>query len=70
MGRPTVSICVPCYNNAGEVERLLQSIYQQDYTDFEVNISDDSTDNATEILVRERYPLVKYQHNEIGRAHV
>ncbi len=70
MGRPTISICVPCYNNAGEVERLLQSIYQQDYTDFEVNISDDSTDNATEILVRERYPLVKYQHNAQPYGHI
>lgn len=49
MGRK-VSICIPCYNNAAEVKRLLDSIYCQDYTDFEVNISDDSTENATEDL--------------------
>ena len=47
-----VSICIPCYNNVDEVERLLQSIYSQDYTDFEVNVSDDSTDDVTEQLVK------------------
>ena len=28
-----VSICIPCYNNADEVERLLKSVYCQNYTD-------------------------------------
>ena len=31
-----VSICVPTYNNVSEVERLLQSIRRQNYTDYEV----------------------------------
>ena len=31
-----VSICVPTYNNASEVERLLQSVHRQNYTDYEV----------------------------------
>ena len=43
---PKVSICIPTYNNAEEVERLLQSISVQEYKDYEVNISDDSTNNA------------------------
>ena len=59
-----VSICIPCYNNADEVARLLQSIYSQEYTDFEVNLSDDSTDDETQELVRQRYPQVHYQHNQ------
>ena len=46
-----VSICVPTYNNVSEVERLLQSIRRQNYTDYEVNISDDSTNDETEELV-------------------
>ena len=33
-----VSICVPTYNNASEVERLLQSVHRQNYTDYEVNM--------------------------------
>ena len=59
MERPKVSICIPCYNNADEVECLLQSIYSQVYTDFEVNISDDSTNDDTEALVHRCYPKVK-----------
>ncbi len=65
-----VSICIPCYNNAEEVKRLLDSIYRQDYTDFEINISDDSTDNATETLVREHYPGVNYCHNPKPYGHI
>ncbi len=70
MERPKVSICIPCYNNADEVERLLQSIYRQSYTDFEVNISDDSTDDETERLVRVQYPQVRYQHNQKPYGHI
>lgn len=39
---PKVSICIPTYNNAGEVLYLLQSIAEQDYTDYEILINDDS----------------------------
>lgn len=70
MERPKVSICIPCYNNADEVERLLQSIYSQAYTDFEVNISDDSTNDETEALVHRCYPEVKYQHNQKPYGHI
>ena len=70
MERPKVSICIPCYNNADEVERLLQSIYSQAYTDFEVNISDDSTNDETEALVHRCYPKVKYQHNQKPYGHI
>ncbi|MDE7324442.1 MAG: glycosyltransferase [Lachnospiraceae bacterium] len=65
-----VSICIPCYNNADEVERLLKSVYCQNYTDFEVNLSDDSTDDETEILVRAHYPQVKYRHNQKPYGHI
>lgn len=68
-----VSICVPAYNNAPEVERLLQSVYVQTYTDFEVNISDDSTDDAVERVVsrfRERYANIRYIHNEKPYGHI
>lgn len=65
-----VSICIPCYNNADEVKRLLDSIYSQDYTDFEVNLSDDSTNDETEALVREHYPQVKYRHNQKPYGHI
>lgn len=65
-----VSICIPCYNNVDEVERLLKSIYSQDYTDFEVNLSDDSLDDLTEKLVTTDYPDVNYRHNKKRYGHI
>jgi len=38
-----ISICVPAFNRAAYLERLLTSIKQQAFTDFEVIVSDDST---------------------------
>ena len=70
---PKVSICAPAYNNAPEVERLLQSVYVQTYTDFEVNISDDSTDDEVEQVVaqyQERHKNIHYIHNEKPYGHI
>jgi glycosyltransferase involved in cell wall biosynthesis len=70
---PKVSICIPCYNNADEVERLLNSILEQNYTDFEVNISDDSTDTQTQILMEKykgRIANLRYVHNEKPYGHI
>lgn len=70
---PKVSICAPAYNNASEVERLLKSIYAQNYTDFEVNISDDSTDDAIERLVafyRNEHQNINYIHNQKPYGHI
>ncbi|MBD5470179.1 MAG: glycosyltransferase family 2 protein [Lachnospiraceae bacterium] len=70
---PKVSICAPAYNNASEVERLLKSIYAQKYTDFEVNISDDSTDDAIERLValyRDEHENINYIHNQKPYGHI
>lgn len=70
---PKVSICAPAYNNASEVERLLRSVYAQKYTDFEVNISDDSTDDEIERLARaymERYKNINYIHNQKPYGHI
>lgn len=66
---PKVSICIPTYNNAEEVERLLQSISVQEYKDYEVNISDDSTNNAIEQLVAQ-YPHIHYIHNQKPYGHI
>lgn len=70
-----VSICIPSYNNVDEVKRLLESIYEQEYKDFEVNISDDSTNEEIAEVVR-RYQqqygteAFRYIHNEKGLGHI
>ena len=66
-----VSICIPCYNNASEVKRLLDSIITQDYRDYEVIISDDSTNNEIEEMIGNRYnELVDYHHNSKALGHI
>lgn len=47
---PTVSVCVPMYNNSGTIERCLRSILDQDGVDFEIVIcDDDSSDDSAAI---------------------
>lgn len=58
-----VSICIPAYNNVEGIERLLGSIAKQDYTDYEIIITDDSTDDKVYELVKGR-PEVQYYRNE------
>ena len=68
-----VSICIHCYNNAEEVEQLLNSIVEQDYKDYEVNISDDSTNEETEKMVenfRNRIERLNYRHNQKPFGHI
>lgn len=72
---PKVSICVPTYNNADEVKHLLESIYEQEYKDFEVNISDDSTNGEIAKVVndyQEQYgeEQIRYVHNEKRLGHI
>lgn len=50
---PKVSVLLPCYNAAQNLNACLQSIAQQSFTDFEVVLIDDgSTDLSPEILAR------------------
>lgn len=39
---PKISICIPAYKRVAYLDRLLKSIAQQTYKDFEVIVSDDS----------------------------
>ncbi|MBC1262454.1 glycosyltransferase [Synechococcus sp. BSF8S] len=48
---PLVSVVVPCYNHAKFLEQRLQSIAEQTYTNFEVILLDDaSNDNSLPLL--------------------
>lgn len=72
---PKVSICIPTYNNADEVKHLLESIYEQEYKDFEVNISDDSTNEEIAKLVKTYQQQfgeeqIRYVHNEKRLGHI
>lgn len=66
-----VSICIPTYNNVIEVERLLTSIFSQTYTDYEVIISDDSTNDKIKKLLETKYFRdIRYYHNDQPLGHI
>lgn len=43
---PKVSICVPAYRNPAGIARLLSSVKEQTFTDYEVVLTDDSPDDS------------------------
>ncbi|MBE5835576.1 MAG: glycosyltransferase family 2 protein [Butyrivibrio sp.] len=72
MSEVKVSICVPTYNNPEDVSRLLESIARQTYKDYEVCISDDSTDDKIEKII-DSYKdsmTVCYVHNKERLGHI
>lgn len=51
-----VSICIPAYKQVQFLRVTLESIQNQRFTDYEVNITDDSSDDSVEQLVK-KFPL-------------
>src|SRR5438477_7380483 len=48
---PTVSICIPAYNQTTYLEKLLESVTRQKFIDFEIIVSDDSTTDEVSNLL-------------------
>jgi glycosyltransferase involved in cell wall biosynthesis len=70
---PKVSIGLPVYNGEKYLQSAVNSILQQDYTDFELVISDNASSDATEAICRDyaaKDPRVRYSRNpcNIGLA--
>ena len=68
---PKVSVIIPTYNNANSIERAIDSILEQTYTDYEIIVVDDgSTDNTQQILKpyrdRRQIRYSMFQHNQGG----
>lgn len=58
---PRVSICIPTYNTARYLPRAIESVLEQDFTNFELVICDDgSTDNTPEICWGYKDPRIRY----------
>ena len=66
MNHPKVSICIPTYQQVEYLKKTLDSIQIQNFTDYEVIITDDSRDNSVRCLV-ESYSSslsIRYYLNE------
>jgi glycosyltransferase involved in cell wall biosynthesis len=53
MNQPLISICIPTYNQTIHLKKLLSTIYTQKNINFEVIITDDSTNQEVEDLINE-----------------
>jgi glycosyltransferase involved in cell wall biosynthesis len=50
---PKVSICIPAYKQPENLLRVLKSVIIQNFKDYEVVITDDSSDNSVGLVVEE-----------------
>lgn len=68
---PKVSICVPTYNNIECIRQLLPSVLSQSFTDYELIITDDSTNLEIEEFMKENdRECIRYFHNEKPLGHI
>ncbi len=52
---PNVSICIPAYKQPGYLHRLLESIINQTYSNYEIIVTDDSPDSCVERIASNYY---------------
>lgn len=63
----TVSFIIPAYNIETYLPRCIESILVQDYTDYEIILIDDGSDDKTGLICEEystSYPFIKAIHQE------
>ena len=59
-----VTVAIPTYNNLKDLKRALESVFMQDFEDYEIVITDDSKDNETEDYIKSlNNPKIRYFHN-------
>lgn len=63
---PFISIHLPMYNEKNVVERIMKACTSLDYTNYEIIVVDDSTDETFQILNKNwnNHPKVKIVHRE------
>ncbi len=64
--QPFISICIPAYKRTQYLQRLLRSIAEQTFNNFEVIVSDDSNDDSVKKLIAqfENQFSLKYWQNQ------
>lgn len=66
---PKVSICIPAYRNPEGITRLLASVREQRFGDYEVVLTDDSPDGSVEAAARQAgLENLRYYRNETRKG--
>ncbi len=62
----SLSVVIPTFNRKEKLKRLLESLKQSTYTDFEIIVVDDASSDETDALMRSSFSDVRYlRHNKI-----
>ncbi|MCE5340851.1 MAG: FkbM family methyltransferase [Planctomycetaceae bacterium] len=63
---PKVSVCIPAYNQPELLRKTLNSVITQSFENYEIIVTDDSTDDRVERLIKEfsPNPNIRYYKNE------
>lgn len=68
--KPKVSVCIPTYNRANLLAEAVDSVVAQTFTDFELVISDNASEDDTSSVVSSyRDARIRYVRNERNRGH-
>ncbi len=71
MSEPLVSVVVPAYQQPDLLRRVLKSIAMQDFSDYELIVSDDSRGNEVDEVVKEEghaFPRLLYVRNQPAKG--
>ena len=62
MIKPQVSVIIPCYNSAKFVDKTLQAVFNSTFSDFEVIVVDDGSNDDTKKILMEKGWFDKIQY--------
>ncbi len=69
---PRLSVVIPCYNQAGELRRLLPVVMQQQFAAFEVIVVDEASEDETRELLEyyeTQYPNLRHTYVPLSSVH-
>lgn len=61
-----ISIVIPTYNCSSYIGEAIESVLAQTLCEHEIIVVDDGSNDATEEIVKRRYPMVRYVRKEQG----
>jgi glycosyltransferase involved in cell wall biosynthesis len=62
---PKVSVCIPTFNRKNFLQLTLESVYSQNFTDFEVVVLDDgSTDGTSDFIKSLNFTKLNYHYQQ------
>ena len=65
---PLVSVVIPTYNRREDLRVCLESVFAQNYAQYEVLVIDDSSNDGTKEMIKANFPAVVYveKHQRTG----